>query len=156
MCIRDRSNFYRYFFIMPMLAQFELAVHQRVERGQGTTADDMINLLADLYAEGFGDQVVLDRERVGMNWAAFGHLFADYYVYQYATGISAAHALAGRILRSEPGAAGAYRQFLQAGSSVYPLDALRLAGVDMTTPQAVEDTFAVLAELVERLDTLTA
>ncbi|WP_423225235.1 oligoendopeptidase F [Candidatus Amarolinea aalborgensis] len=150
------SNFYRYFFIMPMLAQFELAVHQRVERGQGTTADDMINLLADLYAEGFGDQVVLDRERVGMNWAAFGHLFADYYVYQYATGISAAHALAGRILRSEPGAAGAYRQFLQAGSSVYPLDALRLAGVDMTTPQAVEDTFAVLAELVERLDTLTA
>jgi len=150
------SNFYRYFFIMPMLAQFELAVHQRVERGQGTTADDMINLLADLYAEGFGDQVVLDRERVGMNWAAFGHLFADYYVYQYATGISAAHALAGRILRGEPGAAAAYRQFLQAGSSLYPLEALRVAGVDMTTPQAVEDTFAVLAELVERLDALTS
>ncbi len=150
------SNFYRYFFIMPMLAQFELAVHQRVERGQGTTADDMINLLADLYAEGFGDQVVLDRERVGMNWAAFGHLFADYYVYQYATGISAAHALAGRILRGEPGAAAAYLQFLQAGSSLYPLEALRVAGVDMTTPQAVEDTFAVLAELVERLDALTS
>ena len=150
------SNFFRYFFIMPILAQFELEVHRRVERGQGVTGDDMINILADLYAEGFGDQVALDRERVGINWAAFGHLFADYYVYQYATGISAAHALAGRILRGEAGAAAAYREFLAAGSSRYPLDLLKLAGVDMTTPQAVEDTFAVLANLVERLDKLTA
>ena len=149
------SNFFRYFFIMPMLAQFELEVHQRVERGRGVTADDMIALLADLYAEGFGDEVALDRERVGINWAAFGHLFADYYVYQYATGISAAHALAGRILRSEPGAAAAYRAFLKAGSSLYPLDALKLAGVDMTTPQAVEDTFAVLTDMVTLLDKLT-
>lgn len=149
------SNFFRYFFIMPILAQFELEVHQRVERGQGVTADDMIALLADLYAEGFGDQVALDRERVGINWAAFGHLFADYYVYQYATGISAAHALASRILRGEAGAAAAYREFLKAGSSLYPLEALKLAGVDMTTPQAVEDTFAVLADMVTRLDELT-
>ena len=149
------SNFFRYFFIMPILAQFELEVHQRVERGQGVTADDMIALLADLYAEGFGDQVALDRERVGINWAAFGHLFADYYVYQYATGISAAHALASRILRGDAGAAAAYREFLKAGSSLYPLEALKLAGVDMTTPQAVEDTFAVLADMVTRLDELT-
>lgn len=150
------SNFFRYFFIMPILAQFELEVHQRVERGQGVTADDMINVLADLYAEGFGDGVALDRERVGINWASFGHLFADYYVYQYATGISAAHALAARILHGDAGAAAAYREFLAAGSSLYPLDALKLAGVDMTTPQAVEDTFAVLADMVERLDKLTS
>lgn len=150
------SNFFRYFFIMPMLAQFELEIHQRVERGRGVTADDMINVLADLYAEGFGDLVALDRERMGMNWAAFGHLFADYYVYQYATGISAAHALAARILHGDANAATAYRKFLAAGSSLYPLEALKLAGVDMTTPQAVEDTFAVLAELVERLDALTS
>ncbi len=150
------ANFFRYFFIMPTLARFELEVHQRIERNEEVTASDMIELMADLFAEGYGDQVFTDRERVGITWAAFGHLFADYYVYQYATGISAAHALAGRILRGEPGAAEAYVDFLQSGSSRYPLELLARAGVDMTTPQAVEDTFAVLASMVERLDQLIA
>jgi oligoendopeptidase F len=150
------DNIHRYFFIMPTLARFELETHERIERGQGLTADSMIDLMADLFSEGYGGEMHVDRQRVGITWAQFSHLYNNFYVFQYATGISAAHALAGRILAGEPGAAERYLQFLSAGSSLYPLDALKLAGVDMTTPQAVEATFAVLAGYVDRLEQLTA
>lgn len=150
------ANFHRYFFIMPTLARFELDTHQRVERGEGLTASDMNALMADLFSEGYGEGVQIDRDREGITWATFGHLYADYYVYQYATGISAAHALAGPILAGQPGAAENYLKFLKAGSSVYPLEALKLAGVDMTQPAAVEAAFAVLAEYVTQLETLFA
>jgi oligoendopeptidase F len=148
------SNFHRYFFIMPTLARFELEVHQRVESGQGLNADSMIALMADLFAEGYGDEVEVDRERVGITWATFGHLYIDYYVYQYATGISGAHALAARIQAGEPGAVEDYLSFLKSGGSRYPLDILKDAGVDLTTPEAVEVTFGVLDEMVDRLETL--
>lgn len=148
------SNFHRYFLVMPTLARFELEVHQRVERGEGITADGMIDLLADLSAEGFGGEMALDRQRVGIGWATFPHLYADYYVYQYATGISGAHALANRILSGTPGAAEDYLGFLRAGGSMYPLDALRQAGVDLASPQPVEETFQVLSGLIDRLEQL--
>jgi oligoendopeptidase F len=149
------SNLHRYFFIMPTLARFETDVHERVERGQGVTAADLNGLMADLFSEGYGSEMVVDRDRVGITWSQFGHLYSNFYVYQYATGISAAHALAGRILDGVPNAAADYVRFLSAGSSLYPVDALKVAGVDMATPEAVERTFAVLAEYVERLDKLT-
>ncbi len=148
------SNFHRYFFIMPTLARFELEMHERVERGEGLTAEDMNNFMADLFSEGYGGEVCVDRERTGITWATFGHLYSDYYVYQYATGISAANALAGRILRGEPGAVEHYMDFLKAGSSRYPLELLQHAGVDLTTPKPIEEAFAVLAGLVDRLERL--
>ncbi len=148
------ANFFRYFFIMPTLARFELETHTRIEQGQPLTADLMINLMADLFREGYGDKVHVDRQRVGMTWATFSHLFSDYYVYQYATGISGAHALSGRILRGEPNAVEDYLGFLKSGSSAYPLDVLRKAGVDLTTPAAVEETFAVMANYIDRLEAL--
>lgn len=148
------SNFHRYFFTMPTLARFELDVHQRVERGDGLTADLLNGLMVDLFAEAFGGEMDLDRERVGIVWAQFGHLYADYYVYQYATGISGANALARRILSGVPHAAEDYVRFLKAGASVYPLDALKLAGVDLTTPEPVEAAFEVLAGLVDRLEAI--
>jgi len=114
----------------------------------------MIELLAELSMEGFGDEMALDRERVGIGWATFGHLYADYYVFQYATGISGAHALSNHILSGVPGAAEDYLSFLRAGSSMYPLDALRQAGVDLASPQPVEETFAVLSRLIDRLEQL--
>ena len=150
------SNFHRYFFIMPTLARFELEIHERVEKGQALTADTLIKLMADLFAEGYGDELELDCERTGITWAQFHtHLYSNFYVYQYATGISAAHALADGILAGKPGAAENYLKFLQAGGSVYPLDALKLAGVDMNSPEPVESAFAVLAGLVDRLEKLT-
>lgn len=149
------SNFHRYFFIMPTLTRFELAVHERVERSQPLSADTLIQLMADLFAEGYGDEIALDRERTGITWAEFStHLYANFYVFQYATGIAGAHALAAQVLNGEPGAVERYIGFLSAGGSSYPLDALRQAGVDLTTPEPVEQAFAVLAGYVERLETL--
>jgi len=149
------DNFHRYFFIMPTLARFELETHERIERGQGLTAETMISLMADLFDEAYGGEVYMDRDRVGITWATFSHLYTDYYVYQYATGISGANALAQRILSGVPGAAEAYLGFLKAGSSRYPLDVLKSAGVDLSTPAPVEAAFSVLAGLVDRLERLT-
>lgn len=148
------DNLHRYFFIMPTLARFELEVHERVERGEGLTADSMIELMADLFSEGYGDEMHLDRQRDGITWATFSHLYRDYYVYQYVTGISGAHALANRVLSGAEGAAHKYLNFLKAGSSDYPINLLKQAGVDLATPQAVEETFAVLAGYVDRLEEL--
>ena len=127
---------------------------ERIERGEGLSADAMIELMSELFEEGYGGEMEVDRNRVGITWATFGHLYVDYYVYQYATGISGAHALSKRILSGQPGAVDADLSFLKAGGSLYPLDALKLAGVDLTTPEAVEVTFATLSGLVDRLEKL--
>lgn len=148
------GNFFRYFFQMPTLARFELETHQRVERGEPLTADSMIALMADLFDEGFGPNFDMDRERVGMTWATFGHLFADYYVYAYATGISGAHAAAGRILRKEPNAVEDYLGFLKSGSSDYSLNVLKKAGIDLTSPKTVEETFAVMEGYIDQMEEL--
>jgi oligoendopeptidase F len=149
------SNFHRYFFIMPTLARFELEIHQRIERGQALNADGLIQLMAELFGEGYGDQVEMDSARIGITWAEFAtHLYSNFYVYQYATGIAGAHALANKILAQEEGAVARYLRFLQAGGSCYPLDALRQAGVDLTTPEPIERAFATLAGYVERLEQL--
>jgi oligoendopeptidase F len=148
------SNFFRYFFQMPILARFELETHERIEKGESLTADDMIELMADLFTEGFGLKVKLDRQRVGMVWSTFSHLFSDYYVYQYATGISGAHALSGRILRGERNAVNDYLGFLKSGSSAYPLEALKNAGVDLAKPKPVEETFSVMEGYIDRLEKL--
>lgn len=150
------ANFFRYFFIMPTLARFELEMHERVENGEGLTADLLIERMADLFQEGYGEEVYVDRQRVGVTWAAFGHLYTDYYVYQYATGISGAHALAGRVLSGEDGAVEDYLNFLSTGSSLYPLEALSLAGVNLREPQPVKETFTTMEEMVDLLEELTA
>jgi len=149
------ENFHRYFFIMPTLARFEREVHRRIEAGEGVTASDLNNLMADLFAEGYGGAVELDHDREGSTWAQFSHLYANFYVFQYATGISAAHALAAPILAGDTDAAKRYIEFLSCGSSLYPIDALKRAGIDMTTPAAIEKAFEVLGGLIDRLEMLT-
>jgi oligoendopeptidase F len=150
------ATFHRYFFVMPTLARFEREVHERVEQGEGLTADLLDERMADLFAEGYGPGFEVDRERVAITWAQFPHLYAPFYVYQYATGISGAHALARGVLDGAPGAAERYLGFLRAGSSDYALEVLRAAGVDLTSPEPVEETFAVLSGLVDRLESLAA
>ncbi|MDR7545550.1 MAG: oligoendopeptidase F [Armatimonadota bacterium] len=149
------ANFHRYFFAMPTLARFELEIHERVERGEALTAQGLMALMADLFREGYGSEVTIDDDRLGITWAAFHtHLYTSFYVYQYATGLSGAHALARAVLDGAPGAAERYLAFLQAGGSTYPLDALRRAGVDLTSPEPVEQTFEVFAGMVDRLERL--
>jgi oligoendopeptidase F len=150
------ANFLRYFFIMPTLARFELATHARVEAGQALAAEWMVETCADLFAESYGDGVHLDRPRIGMLWATYGHMYSDFYVYQYSTGISGAEALSRRILDGIPGAVEDYLGFLKAGASVYPLDALRRAGVDLSKPEPIERAFQVMDDYVTRLEKVLA
>jgi oligoendopeptidase F len=150
------GNFHRYFFVMPTLARFELETHQRIEKGQALTADSMSELMADLFSEGFGGEVALDRERVGITWGTFTtHLYIDYYSFQYAIGISAANAIARRILSGTPNAAQDHINFLKTGSSRPPIEVFKIAGVDMTSTQPIEDAFEVLEQYIDRLESLT-
>ena len=138
------ANFFRYLFIMPTLARFELETHQRVERGEALTAEAMIDLMTGLLEEAYGRPVKVDRERDGMLWAAFPHLFEDYYAFQYETGIAGAQAISRSGSSAARAAADGYLRFLSLGSSEYPIDALRIAGVDLSPPEPVEEAFDVM------------
>lgn len=149
------SNLHRYLFLMPALARLEYEVHSRVERGDGLSASDLMGLMAGYFREAYGPDVEVDEERVGIVWAQFPvHMYLNFYVFQYATGIAAAHALAGRVVAGEPGARDAYLEFLKAGASLPPIDALKRAGVDMTDPAPVARAFGVLADYVDYMETL--
>lgn len=152
------SNFHRYFLVMPTLARFEREIHERVWKGQALTAKLLTERMAELFAEAFGPDVALESDnwqRMGSTWMQFStHLYSNFYVYQYATGISGAHALAQRVLREGQPAADAYLGFLKAGGSLYPLEALQKAGVDLSSPEPVEAAFATMASYVDRLEGL--
>lgn len=148
------SNFHRYLLVMPTLARFELEVHESLERGEGLNANHLVDTCVDLFDTVYGDPLHVDMENMGMHWSQYPHLYRDYYVFQYATGISAAHALAGRILDGEQGAVQDYLNFLRTGGSKYPIDALRDAGVDMTQPGPIETAFETLSTMVDRLEEL--
>src|SRR5258706_8773165 len=130
------ANFYRYFFIMPTLARLELELHERVERGIPITAAYLTDLTADLMAEVYGEEVDIsgpDRNRAGSTWAQFHtHLYSNFYVYQYATGIAGAHHLAGRVAAGDEEAARSYIAFLKSGGSMYSLGGVELAGGGMS------------------------
>jgi oligoendopeptidase F len=98
--------FHRYFFIMPTLARFEDEVYRRADSGQPLTAEILNNLMADLFAEGYGTTLADERDRTALTWAQFPHLYNPFYTFQYAIGISCR--LADKILSGRPGAAEAY------------------------------------------------
>jgi len=151
------DNIHRYFFIMPTLARFELEAHTRMENDEPLTPATLNEIMSGFYAEGYGETMTDDQRRTGITWAQFGHLYEAYYTFQYATGISAAHALANAILAGDDaGAVERYQAFLRAGNSDYAIPVLKAAGVDMSTPLAVEETFRVLEGLVDRLEGLIA
>lgn len=151
------KNFHRYLFLMPILSQFEQQMHEQVEQNQALTADSMSSVLVDLFRKGYGPAVTIgeaDVARVGMTWAQFPQLYRNFYVYQYASGIAAANALAAQVLTGDAAAISRYLTFLKAGSSLYPLEALKLAGVDMTSPEPMDRAFGVLKTFVDRLEQL--
>jgi oligoendopeptidase F len=148
------ANNMRYLFTMPILARFELAAHERVEAGQALSAEWMNQTMLGFFREGYGEEVAIDPPRMGITWARFPHLFSNFYVFQYGIGISAAAALAQAVLDEGEPARERYLAFLCAGGSVDPIEALREAGVDMTTPAPIERAFGLLEGYVERLEAL--
>jgi oligoendopeptidase F len=154
------ANFYRYFFIMPSLARLELEMHEQVERGAAITADYLNKLMTDLMMEVYGSEVDVtgrDRDRIGSTWAQFHtHLYSNFYVYQYATGIAAADHLVEPVASGDPKAVASYLAFLKSAGSMYPLEGLRMAGVDMLSTEPVNAAFATLARMVSRLEELVS
>ena len=147
-------NFHRYFFIMPTLARFEFEVYERAQKGQPLTAPILNEIMSRMYAEGYGTTMTDDPGRTAITWAQFGHLYAPFYTFQYSVGISAATALADRVLTHGPSAAESYLGLLKAGGSLYPMALFTNAGVDMSTPEPVEKAFAFLNGLVDQLEQL--
>ena len=137
---------------MPTRARFEREIHARVEAGGALTAPLLSSRFVELFREGYGGEVDVDQPRLGAGWMNFSHLHAPFYVYQYATGIAAANALADQVLTEGAPAAARYLDFLKAGGSRYPLAALRLAGIDMEQPEPVARGFAILARMVDELE----
>ncbi len=148
------ANFYRYFLIMPTLARFELECHQRVEKGEGLTAQLLKELCFSLFKEAYGSEIEVVPDREGMIWATFGHLYVDYYVYQYATGIAGAHVLSRKILNGEERSVERYLNFLKLGGACYPIDALEVAGVDLSSPEPVQAAFDGMGALIDELEML--
>ncbi len=148
------ANHQRYLFIMPILARFELACHERVESGEALSAEWMNETLLGFYREGYGDEVVIDPDRIGITWARFPHLFMNFYVFQYGIGISAAAALASEVLEGNQDAVDRYLNFLKTGGSKDQIDALAEAGIDMSSKEPIERAFAILSGYVDRLESL--
>lgn len=141
-----RTTLYR----QTMFAEFEKVTHQRAAEGQPLTADVLCEIYADLNRKYFGAGVVMDQQ-IRYEWERIPHFYTPFYVYQYATGFSAAIAISSKILRGEPGMVEKYKKFLSGGSSMDPIDLLKICGVDMTTPQPVEEALQVFAKYLEEM-----
>ena len=123
------------------------------ESGTTLTADALCDLYYDLNRKYYGDDIVVDRE-IAVEWARIPLFFLIFYVFQYSTGFSAAFALSEKVLREGKPAVEAYLEFLSSGSIADPITLLRRAGVDMTTPQPVNDALALVDRLIDEMDTL--
>ena len=137
-------------FRQTMFAEFEKIVHEQVESGQALTADMLGQIYHDLNVRYYGPEVEVDPE-LDLEWARIPHFYNAFYVYQYATGFSAAMALARAIQTEGDDAAQRYLGFLQAGGSDYPIAILQRAGVDMTKPDPVVQALDVMKRLLDEL-----
>lgn len=140
-------------FRQTMFAEFEKVTHGLAEQGETLTADRLCEIYYGLNQEYFGKNICVDRE-IELEWARIPHFYTPFYVYQYATGFSAAIALSKRILEEGESAVKEYQSFLKGGSSRYPLDLLRMAGVDMEQKKPVEDALHVFTQYLDEMERL--
>ncbi len=137
-------------FRQTMFAEFELTIHQMVENGEPLTAEVLSSEYRKLNEFYFGKDVAIDKE-IDIEWARIPHFYYNYYVYQYATGISAAIALYQRVIKGGEKELNDYIGFLKAGSSKYPIETLKSAGVDMSSSKPVTDSINYFRELLKEL-----
>jgi oligoendopeptidase F len=140
-------------FRQTMFAEFEKIIHAIEESGGALTLDIFKSEYAKLLKIYFGDAVIVDRP-LDLECLRIPHFYNAFYVYKYATGISAAVALSERVLAGAPGAVEKYLGFLKSGGSEFPLQALRNAGVDMNTSAPVESALRLFKRRVEELEAL--
>lgn len=134
-----------------MFAEFEMLTHDIVSQGGVLTAEQLCELYLTLNKKYFGEEMISDPE-IAYEWARIPHFYTPFYVYQYATGFAAAIAISSKILKGEEGIVEKYKQFLSGGSSMDPIDLLKLCDVDMSTPQPVEEALDVFESYLSELE----
>lgn len=134
-----------------LFAEFEKEIYARTEAGRPLTNEDYSELWTQLNKKYYGPEMEVD-DLIGMEWARIPHFYYNFYVYKYVTGFAAATCLAQKVLTGDGEATGRYLNFLKSGGSDYPLNTLKKAGVDMTTPEPLVTTLDVFAKLLEELE----
>lgn len=144
-----RTTLYR----QTMFAEFELLINTKSEQGETLTADMLCEAYRGLNEKYYGKDVVID-DKIAIEWARIPHFYYNYYVFQYATGYSAAVALSNRILTEGEPAVKDYLQFLSGGRSADPISLLKIAGIDMSTSEPVEEALKKLGDLLDEFESL--
>lgn len=134
-----------------MFAEFEKVTHENIEEGNPLSPEDLCEIYHDLNVKYFGPEMVVD-EGIDMEWSRIPHFYNDFYVYQYTTGFAAANSFSKMIVHEGESAVERYKGFLKSGGSDYPINLLKKAGVDMSTPKPLEDTIRMFDELLEMLE----
>ncbi|WP_413379681.1 oligoendopeptidase F [Alkalihalobacillus sp. 1P02AB] len=140
-------------FRQTMFAEFEQMIHEKSAAGEALTPELLTKSYYELNKKYFGEDLVIDEE-IGLEWSRIPHFYYNFYVYQYATGYSAAAALSKQILDEGEPAVERYLGFLKAGSSNYPIEVLKQAGVDMTSSEPIEQALAVFEETLTEMEKL--
>ena len=135
-------------FRQTMFAEFEMIAHEMAEKGEALTGESLNAVYAGLNKTYYPS--IEQTDLIQYEWMRIPHFYNAFYVYQYATGFSAAMAIAGMIREEGAPAVERYIRFLSAGGSLYPIDALKLAGVDMSTPEPVEKALVMFEQLLAR------
>ncbi|WP_436375360.1 oligoendopeptidase F [Cytobacillus sp. BC1816] len=141
-------------FRQTMFAEFEHLIHQKAQNNEALTADSLTKEYYELNKKYFGEEDIVIDEEIGLEWSRIPHFYYNYYVYQYATGFSAATALSKQILQEGQPAVDRYIEFLKSGSSDYPIEVLKKAGVDMTSSKPIEDACKVFEEKLNEMESL--
>ena len=140
-------------FRQTMFAEFEKLTHEAVENGEVLTPEWLCDEYAKLNRKYFGEKVSYDPQ-IAMEWARIPHFYRAFYVYKYATGYSAATAISSKILKEGPAARDAYIEFLKTGESDYPIELLKIAGVDMSTPEPIIQAMDAFEKLIVEIEKL--
>lgn len=140
-------------FRQTQFAEFDLAAHTLAEKGEPMTAEALMKITKDIYVKYYGPDFVVD-PALEVESLRIPHYYRNYYVYRYANSYCAAAAVARRLQRNEPGAREDWMKFLKTGNSMYAIDMLKVAGVDMTTPKPIADAMALFEQLLGELEKL--
>ncbi|WP_276356424.1 oligoendopeptidase F [Cohnella caldifontis] len=142
-------------FRQTMFAEFEKIIHEKAEQGEALTPQELSGIYYDLNKKYYGDGMVVDKD-IEMEWARIPHFYTSFYVYKYATGFSAATSFAKQITEEGAPAVDRYLGFLKSGGSDYPINILKKAGVDMSSPEPIRQAMSVFKDLIEQMEQLTS
>jgi len=140
-------------FRQTMFAEFEMIIHEKAEQGESLTPQLLSEIYYDLNKKYHGPAMTVD-QAIEMEWARIPHFYSSFYVYKYATGFSAATSFAKQILEEGEPAVERYTGFLKSGGSDYPIEILKRAGVDMSTPEPIRQAMSVFGQLIEEMEQL--